>query len=63
MEDKGRWEGLVNRILGFSLAESLPEKKEGPLGVRAPPAGLPAQFILSFFLLFFFFFFLQKQSL
>ena len=31
MEDKARWEGLVNRILGFSLAESLPGKKSNLL--------------------------------
>ena len=52
MEDKARWEGLVNRIHGFSLAESLPEKRRGlsvlqavVSGCESSPAGLPALFI------------------
>ena len=63
MEDKARWEGLVNRILGFSLAESLPEKRRGlsvlqavVSGCESSPCWSPSSIYLGFLFIYFFFF-------
>ena len=70
MEDKGRWEGLINRILGFLLAESLPEKRRGlsvlqavVSGCESSPCWPPSSIYLGFLFIIIIFFFTKTKPL
>ena len=65
MEDKGRWEGLVTRILGFSLAEKrrgLSVLQAAVSGCESAPCWPPSSIYLGFLFIYLFFLFIYKNK-
>ena len=65
MEDKGRWEGLVTRILGFSLAEKrrgLSVLQAAVSGCESAPCWPPSSIYLGFLFIYLFIYLFTKTK-